>query len=113
VTLKKNRKVIVIIFPKVVGSDIDFDYYIQECYKIIDTVSGEKERQYQEKKAARLELKRLREEQHYLEFCINKIPTEKQWESYKKDYLIEKFGMPAKIKPSKQKVNPDQMVMDL
>jgi hypothetical protein len=83
--------------------DIDYDYYIEECNKIIDTITGKKERLLMEVKQTKEMEKQQREERNYIQFCINKIPTERQYNEYKRDWLIEKFGEPKEIKPSKLK----------
>lgn len=71
--------------------DINYDYYIEETYKIIHLIDGTTERLEAEKKAIKEKEKREREEANFLKFCVNKIPTERQWNLYKKDWLIEKY----------------------
>lgn len=82
---------------------INYDYYIEEAYKIIHVIDGTTERIEQERKQQREQLKKEREEKNYLKFCVNKIPTSRQYELYKRDWLIEKYGEPKEIKPSKVK----------
>lgn len=71
--------------------DIDHQYYIDECYKIIHLIDGTLERQEQERKQLREENKLKREEENFIKFCVNKRPTQKQWDAYKRDYLIDRF----------------------
>ena len=71
--------------------DINYQYYIDECYKIIHLIDGTLEREENERKEARLKEKMEREEANFLKFCVNKIPTQRQWGLYKKDWLIEKY----------------------
>lgn len=112
--LKEDRKIeieaekLVTIFNKYEDKPfeeyhIDYDYYIEEAYKIIHVIDGTIERIEQEKKQQRERLKKEREEENYLKFCVNKIPTSRQYELYKRDWLIEKYGEPEEIKPSRVK----------
>jgi len=84
--------------------DIDYDYYIDECYKIIHRIDGTEERLEQERKELREKAKRDKEEENYLKFCVNKIPTQLQYNTYNKEWLQEKYGIPAEIKSSKVKI---------
>jgi len=83
--------------------NVDYDYYIEECYKIIHTIDGTTERLELERRLERERLKKEREEENFIKFCIDKAPTEKQFETYKRDWLIERYGIPREIKPSKIK----------
>lgn len=83
--------------------NIDYDYYIKEAQKIIFEVDGTNERLEKERKALLEKKKREREEENYLKFCVHKIPTTRQLDLYKRDWLIEKYGIPLEIKPSKTK----------
>lgn len=83
--------------------DINYDYYINEAQKIIFEVDGTNARLEAERKALLEQKKREREEENYIKFCVEKIPTERQLELYKKDWLIEKYGYPLEVKPSKTK----------
>ena len=84
--------------------DINYDYYINECYKIIHKIDGTEERLEQERKEQREKAKRDKEEENYLKFCVNKIPTQLQYNTYNRDWLQEKYGIPSEIRPSKVKV---------
>lgn len=86
--------------------DLDYDYYIDECYKIIHKIDGTEERLENERKEGRERLKKEKEEENYLKFCVNKIPTTRQLELYRRDWLIEKYGIPSEIKASKTKLQP-------
>lgn len=90
-----------------VDYDIDYDYYVDECYKIIWKIDGTEERMLEEKLREREQLKREKEENDYKKFCIDKIPTELQFEKYSKEWLLEKYGYPKEIKPSKRKTVQD------
>lgn len=83
--------------------DVNIEYYIDQCYLIVDTISGEKERKIIQEKSRREQEKRKRERDNYLEYCIYKNPTERQYNLYKRDWLIEELGEPKEIKPSKVK----------
>lgn len=78
--------------------DIDYDYYINECYKIIHKIDGTEDRLLEEARLAKEIEKMNKEEENFLKFCVNKIPTKLQYEKHKRDWLIEKYGEPEKIK---------------
>lgn len=82
---------------------IDYDYYIDECNKIIWTVDGTNERLEQERKEQREKARRDKEEENYIKFCVEKIPTQLQYSNYNREWLQEKYGIPIEIKPSKTK----------
>lgn len=71
--------------------DINYQYYIDECYKVIHLIDGTTEREELERKRLRDIATRERETDNFIRFCVNKTPTQKQWDSYKRDYLIDKF----------------------
>lgn len=83
--------------------DIDYDYYVDECYKIIHKIDGTEERLENERKAERDRLKLAKEEENYIKFCVDKIPTQLQYTSYNRPWLQEKYGIPNEIRPSKNK----------
>ena len=83
--------------------NIDYDYYINECYKIIHKIDGTEERLEQERKEQREKAKKDKEEENYLKFCVNKIPTQLQHNTYNREWLQEKYGIPQEIRPSKVK----------
>jgi hypothetical protein len=84
--------------------NIDYEYYINECFKIIHKIDGTEEKLEQERKEQREKAKKEKEEENYLKFCVDKIPTQLQYQSYNKEWLQEKYGIPAEIRPSKVKV---------
>lgn len=84
--------------------NINYDYYINECYKIIHKIDGTEERLEQERKQAREKAKLEKEYENYKKYCLDKVPTQRQFDLYKREWLIEKYGIPAEIKPSKVKV---------
>jgi len=84
--------------------NIDYDYYIEECYKIIHKIDGTEERLEQERRKERERLKKEKEEENYKKYCLDKTPTQRQYDLYKRDWLIEKYGEPKEIKPSRVKV---------
>lgn len=103
---------LVTIFNKYVEKDIEeydinYEYYINECNKIIDTITGEKERRERELKEKRLREKMDREESNYIKFCVQKIPTTRQFQEYSREWLIEKYGHPSEIKESKLKASTE------
>lgn len=84
--------------------NINYDYYINECYKIIHKIDGTEERLEKERKEAREKAKLEKEYENYKKYCLDKVPTQRQFDLYKREWLIEKYGIPAEIKPSKIKV---------
>lgn len=84
--------------------NVDLDFYIEQAYLIVDLISGEKERRIIQEKSKKEQEKRKREEQLYIEFCLQKQPTFLQYESYKKDWLIEKYGEITEFKKSNKKM---------
>jgi hypothetical protein len=83
--------------------NIDYEYYINECYKIIHKIDGTEERLEQERKEQREKAKKDKEEENYLKFCVNKIPTQLQYNTYNREWLQNKYGVPQEIRPSKVK----------
>lgn len=83
--------------------NINHQYYIEECYKIIHKIDGTDERLEQERKEAREKAKLEKEEENYIKFCIDKVPTQLQYDNYNRVWLQEKYGIPDEIKPSKTK----------
>lgn len=81
--------------------NIDYNYYIDECYKIVHVIDGTKERLDQEAKQKREEEKIRKEEENYLKFIINKTPTQLQYTQYWRQHCSDKYGEPEEIKPSK------------
>ena len=84
--------------------NVDYDYYINQAYKIIHNVDGTAERLEKEAKEKREQIKKEKEEENYLKFVVNKIPTELQYKTYNREWLQEKYGIPNEIRPSKVKV---------
>lgn len=74
--------------------NIDYDYYINECYKLIHKIDGTEQRLLEEKKARKEQEKKDKEEEKFLKYCWNKPPTPRQYELYAKPWLIEKYGDP-------------------
>ena len=83
--------------------NVDYDYYINQSYKIIHNVDGTAEKLEQEAKEKREQAKKDKEYENYKKYCLDKVPTQRQFDLYKKDWLIEKYGNPSEIKPSKIK----------
>jgi hypothetical protein len=84
--------------------NVDYDYYINQAYKIIHNVDGTAERLEKEAREKREQIKKDKEEENYLKFVVNKIPTELQYKTYNREWLQEKYGAPNEIRPSKVKV---------
>lgn len=74
--------------------DIDYDYYIRECYKIIHKVDGTERRELEAARKAKELAKREKQEANFMKYCWNKPPTERQLRIYGKEWLIEKYGRP-------------------
>lgn len=83
--------------------DIDYDYYVTECEKIIFVIDGTEEKLEIERKELREKAKKNKEEENYIKFCVEKIPTRLQHTMYNREWLQEKYGVPSEIKPSKLK----------
>lgn len=66
---------------------IDHDYYIEECNKIIDLITGKKERLENERKLEKETEIKNKQEENYIKFCINKLPTERQYNEYRKQWM--------------------------
>ena len=103
VTVSNNKVKLFMDYEEKDNYFINYQYYIDEAYKIIHEVDGTNERIAQEKKEKREAEKRAREEEKFVKYCVEKNPTEIQYENYKKDWLIEKYGEPQEIRPSKRK----------
>ena len=71
---------------------INYQYYIDEAYKIIHDVDGTNERLEEERKRKREEKKKQNEYEKFKKYCLDKQPTKRQLELYGKDWLIEKYG---------------------
>lgn len=89
--------------------DINYQYYIDEAYKIIHTIDGTAERKAEEEKIKREQEKLEKEKQKeqeklayqekmFVKYCVEKSPTKLQWERYKADWLIKKYGEPEEIR---------------
>jgi DNA-binding transcriptional ArsR family regulator len=107
IEIEANKKVI--IFNKFVEIsfeeyEIDYSYYVDECYKIINKINGTEERLENEKKLERERVKLTKEEENYIKFCVDKIPTQLQYNSYNREWLEIKYGKPSEIRPSKTKL---------
>jgi len=80
--------------------DINYDYYIDECYKIIDMISHEKERRELEEKEKREKDRKERQKQAYLESCVNKQPTERRYLELRKEWMDGVFPEIKEFRPS-------------
>lgn len=74
--------------------EIDYQYYIDECYKLIHVIDGTKERELEEAKQRKEQEKRDKEEEKFVKYCVDKVPTVRQLGLYGKDWLLEKYGTP-------------------
>lgn len=81
--------------------DIDYDYYVAECEKIIFVIDGTEEKLEIKRKESREKAKKDKEEENYIKFCVEKIPTRLQHTMYNREWLQVKYGVPSEIKPSK------------
>jgi DNA polymerase elongation subunit (family B) len=104
ITVGGNKVTMFMDYYKSEDYKVDYDYYINQAYKIIHAVDGTEERLEQERKEQREKAKRDKEEENYLKFCVNKIPTQLQYNTYNREWLQEKYGIPSEIRPSKVKV---------
>lgn len=89
---------------------IDYQYYIDEAYKLVHAVDGTADKLLEEARIKREQEKvkkeedqkrkvKERQEQMFLKYCMSpKGPTLKQFERYKTDWLIEKYGEPKNIR---------------
>ena len=84
--------------------NIDYDYYVEECEKIIFVIDGTAERLEQEAKEKREQLKKDKEYENFKKYCLDKVPTNRQRDLYSKDWLIEKYGLPKSREEIKESV---------
>lgn len=73
---------------------VNYQYYVDEAYKIIHKIDGTEERLEKERREERERQKLQREEENFLTYCWNKPPTKRQLDLYGKEWLIEKYGLP-------------------
>ena len=71
--------------------DINYQYYIDECYKIIHLIDGTTEREDNERREKAEAKRRQKQEDNFLKYCVNKVPTERQLKLYGKEWLINKY----------------------
>lgn len=94
VTVGGNKVQLFMDYKEKEDYNIDYQYYIDEAYKIIHDVDGTNERLEAERKRKREEEKRKKEYEKFKKYCLDKQPTERQLELYGKDWLIKKYGKP-------------------
>lgn len=104
-TVGGNKVTMFMDFYEKEDYNINYDYYISEAFKIIHNVDGTTERLEKEARERRELLKLQKEEENYLKFIINKVPTQLQYNTYWKQHCSDKYGEPKEIKPSKVKLN--------
>lgn len=80
---------------QMIDYNIDYDYYINECYKIVRKVDGSERRELEAHREAKRLDKQKREEANFIRYCWNKPPTERQLGLYGKEWLLEKYGTPT------------------
>lgn len=73
---------------------LDYQYYIEEAYKIIHRVDGTEKKMLEDVRQQREKEKMRREEDNFLTYCIRKVPTNRQLLMYQRPWLIEKYGRP-------------------
>ena len=73
---------------------VNYNYYIAECYKIIHKIDGTEERLAREAKEKKEKEKLEKQEEKFVKFCVMKQPTQRQYDLYVKDWLIEKYFDP-------------------
>ena len=66
-------------------------------------IDGTKEREEEKIRIQREKEKMQREEANYIKHCVNKVPTERQFNLYSRDWLLDKYGLPKEIKITKTK----------
>ena len=81
--------------------DIDYDYYVEECEKIIFVIDGTEEKLEIQRKELREKAKKDKEEENYIKYISSKVPTQLQYNMYNREWLQEKYGVPKNIKESK------------
>lgn len=79
---------------EMVDYNIDYDYYINECYKLVHKVDGTEDRLLEEKRIQKEIDKKERERANFLKYCWNKPPTERQLKLYGKQWLLDEYGTP-------------------
>jgi len=103
ITVGGNKMTMFMDYYDSANYNVDYNYYINQAYKIIHNVDGTTERLETERKLQVELKKREREEENYIKFCVEKTPTQLQYQSCNREWLQEKYGIPAEIRPSKVK----------
>jgi len=110
ITVGGNKVKLFMDYEEKEDYEINYQYYIDEAYKIIHDLDGTNERiakeealkreqERQRKEQERQKLIKEKEESMFLKYCNTENgPTKKQYEKYGKDWLIEKYGKPMKIR---------------
>lgn len=80
--------------------DINYDYYINECLKITETINHNLEKQKEQEKEQKLLNKRKRETDNYILHCVNKIPTKRIYDQYRKEWMVDVFPEITEFKKS-------------
>jgi len=104
VTVGNNKVTMFMDYYESEDYHINYDYYIEQANRIIFEVDGTNDRLAVEAKEKREKEKLQKEEENYLKYCINKIPTQLQYDQYWRSHCEDKYGKPQEIKPSKAKV---------
>lgn len=94
VTVGGNKVQIFMDYEEKSDYKLNYQYYIDEAYKIIHEVDGTNDRLEKERREKLEAEKREKEYDKFEKYCLNKPPTKRQLELYGKEWLLEKYGTP-------------------
>lgn len=94
VTVGGNKVQLFMDYEEKDDYELDYQYYIDEAYKIIHEVDGTNGRLEKERQRKIESEKREREYQNFKKYCLDKMPTQRQLNIYGKEWLLEKYGTP-------------------
>lgn len=88
--------------------NINYDYYINECKKITETINHNLEKEKQLQKELKERDKKEREAIKYIEQCVNKLPTERIYKQYRKEWMDDVFSPIVEFKKSPNRKHKDE-----
>lgn len=94
VTVAGNKVKLFMDYEKKKDYELNYQFYIDEAYKIIHDVDGTNERIEKERKEKIEKERREKEFAKFKKYCLDKTPTERQLDLYGKDWLLELYGKP-------------------
>lgn len=94
VTVAGNKVKLFMNYEEKKDYKLNYQFYIDEAYKIIHDVDGTNERIERERKEKIEKERREKEFAKFKKYCLDKTPTERQLDLYGKDWLLELYGRP-------------------